>query len=111
MTFGIIVDFVVLLADALEILLPLKCYHWPFIFDVLFNELQYRQISAVGNEVSIQLLLNLPFLLSQRKIIPLAFWNRISMRQLPTANGFPFPQRILILVFILTIFSLALPSP
>lgn len=63
------VDFVVLLADALEILLPLKCYHWPFIFDVLFNGLQYRQIFAVGNEVCIQILLNLLFLLSQRKII------------------------------------------
>jgi len=79
--------------------------------NILLNKLQYGQIATIGNEISIQFLLNLLFLFSQRNIIPLAFRNRISRRQFPTVNSSPNTERILILVFIFSIFSLALSSP
>ena len=79
--------------------------------DILFYKLQHGQIATIGNEIGIQIFLNLLFLFSQRNIIPLAFRDRIRGRELPTVNSSPNTKRILILVFIFSIFSLALSSP
>ena len=79
--------------------------------DILFYKLQNGQIATIGNKVCIQILLNLLFLFSQRNIISLAFRDRIRGRQFPTVNSSPNTKRILILVFIFSIFSLALSSP
>ena len=85
--------------------------HTPLLTEVSLHQFQHRQISAARDKIAVELLLNLLFLFSERKVVPLAFWHRIGWRQLPAVNRSPLSAGILILVFIFTIFTLALSVP
>jgi hypothetical protein len=75
---------------------------------VFFHQFQYRQISAVGDYLVEQILLNLPFLFPKGKVSGSAGWWTVIFVQAPTVNEFDIAIQVFVLVSISAVRALAL---
>lgn len=75
---------------------------------VLLHQLQYGEVSAVGDDLVEQILLNLPFFFPQRQIPGLPGRCPVIFIQSPAINEFGFAIDVFVLVSISSILALAL---